>query len=123
MDDERLLDLRSDAQAAVQRAERVLEHHLHSGTLLPPRPPADGRHGRAINLHLPGIGRFEAQHQPPGGGFATATFADQAQGAAALQRAVAARAIGADGRLVGYAGGIDRKAALLELEGVWRPQG
>ena len=33
------------------------------------------------------------------------------------------RAIGADGRLVGYAGGIDRKAALLELEGVWRPQG
>jgi O-6-methylguanine DNA methyltransferase len=33
------------------------------------------------------------------------------------------RAIGADGRLVGYAGGIDRKAALLDLEGVWRPQG
>jgi len=33
------------------------------------------------------------------------------------------RAIGADGRLNGYAGGIDRKAALLELEGAWPPQG
>jgi methylated-DNA-[protein]-cysteine S-methyltransferase len=28
------------------------------------------------------------------------------------------RIVGADGRLVGYAGGIDRKRALLELEGV-----
>jgi methylated-DNA-[protein]-cysteine S-methyltransferase len=33
------------------------------------------------------------------------------------------RAIGADGRLVGYAGGLDRKAALLKLEGAWPPQG
>ena len=33
------------------------------------------------------------------------------------------RAIGADGRLNGYAGGVDRKAALLKLEGAWPPQG
>ena len=29
------------------------------------------------------------------------------------------RAIGADGRLTGYAGGLGRKRALLELEGAW----
>lgn len=29
------------------------------------------------------------------------------------------RAIGADGRLTGYAGGLDRKRVLLELEGAW----
>jgi methylated-DNA-[protein]-cysteine S-methyltransferase len=28
------------------------------------------------------------------------------------------RVVGADGRLVGYGGGLDRKRALLELEGV-----
>jgi methylated-DNA-[protein]-cysteine S-methyltransferase len=33
------------------------------------------------------------------------------------------RAIGGDGRLNGYAGGVERKAALLKLEGAWPPQG
>jgi methylated-DNA-[protein]-cysteine S-methyltransferase len=33
------------------------------------------------------------------------------------------RAISADGRLNGYAGGVERKTALLELEGAWPPQG
>lgn len=31
------------------------------------------------------------------------------------------RIIGSDGRLHGYAGGLERKAALLRLEGSWRP--
>jgi methylated-DNA-[protein]-cysteine S-methyltransferase len=32
------------------------------------------------------------------------------------------RVIGADGRLTGYAGGLDRKDALLRLEGALPPQ-
>ncbi len=33
------------------------------------------------------------------------------------------RVVGADGSLTGYAGGLDRKRALLGLEGGWPPQG
>lgn len=32
------------------------------------------------------------------------------------------RVIGSGGNLTGYAGGIDRKIALLKLEGAWRPE-
>jgi methylated-DNA-[protein]-cysteine S-methyltransferase len=88
--------------------------------------PAGGAFQQAVWGHLDAI--------PYG---ATCTYGDiaRALGGPALARAVGTavgrnplsvirpchRVLGRDGRLTGYAGGLDRKQALLELEGVLAP--
>ncbi|KAF1006586.1 MAG: hypothetical protein GAK32_02445 [Pseudomonas fluorescens] len=54
----------------VERALRVLEHHLNALTLFAPLPSAQAVPGATVEPHIAGVGRFQAQQHAGDSGFA-----------------------------------------------------
>ena len=85
MDDQRLLDLRADRQATVERAQRILVDHLDVPAQAAPGRRADGRQLLSAIVDAAGGRRDQSQHKFAGRRLAAARFAPQAQGAARLE--------------------------------------
>ncbi len=75
-----------DRQTPVQRAQRILEDHLHARPLRAPRGRSRCGHRLAIEPHLAAIGRLEPEHDAAGGRLARAGLADEAQRLALADR-------------------------------------
>ena len=115
--------------AAAEQIERLLSRpaaahfdlplDLAAGTAVPASgvagPAATSRRARHAQLRRPG-----AAHRPTGGG---ARGGRRRRAAIPLSIVVPChRVLGAGGALTGYAGGLDRKTALLQLEGALIPE-
>jgi hypothetical protein len=83
--EQRLCHRLADADARVERAERILEDHLHAPAHAAQLASAKRAQIDAVEHHAAGIRLDEPQHQAPGGGFSRAGLADQREGLAGLQ--------------------------------------
>ena len=82
VDRQRFDDLVQHRQTPVQRAKRVLKHHLHPAAQTSPNRGAIGRHRPAVEVDRSLIRWLQPQRHTAKGGFAGTGFADNAQGLA-----------------------------------------
>ena len=111
--EQRLGDDAADALARVERAVRVLEHHLEIAARSPQRRRRQCVQVTPQQPDVAGRGRLQRHHQPRQRGFARARFADDPEAAAGLQRETHAAHGLHDGRAVPQA--FARQAVLLWL--------
>ena len=77
--DQRFGDRFADRHMRIERAVRILEHHLHAAALRPQVASAERADVDAVEAHRALVGLDQAQHEPTGRGLPRAGLADQGE--------------------------------------------